>query len=246
VILEIKNLKKFFGGISAVHDVTFRLEAREISSIIGPNGAGKTTLFNLITGKLSPDAGEVYFNGENISRLPPFQICHKKLGRSFQITNIFPKLSAFENIQVAILSSRGINKNFFNRADRMVKKETMEVLSNLGLAKKKDVLGGLLAHGDQKLLDIGISLASTPDLILLDEPTAGMSPEETLKTTELVTKLAKERGMTVLLIEHDMNVVFSISEIIRVMHQGKLIAEGKPDEIKSNSRVQQIYLGKQE
>lgn len=246
MILEVKNLKKFFGGISAVHNVTFKLEAREISSIIGPNGAGKTTLFNLITGKLSPDEGEVYFNGENISRLRPFQICHKKLGRSFQITNIFPKLSVFENIQVAILSSRGINKNFFNRADRMVIKETMDVLKNLGLAEKRDVLGGLLAHGDQKLLDIGISLASNPGLILLDEPTAGMSPRETVKTTELVKKLAKERGMTVLLIEHDMNVVFSISEIIRVMHQGKLIAEGKPDEIKSNHRVQQIYLGEQE
>lgn len=245
MILEVKNLKKFFGGISAVHNVTFKLEAREISSIIGPNGAGKTTLFNLITGKLSPDEGEVYFNGENISRLQPFQICHKKLGRSFQITNIFPKLSVFENIQVAILSSRGINKNFFNRADRMVKKETMEVLKNLGLAEKKDVWGGLLAHGDQKLLDIGISLASNPGLILLDEPTAGMSPQETVKTTELVKKLAKDRGMTVLLIEHDMNVVFSISETIRVMHQGKLIAEGKPDEIKSNNRVQQIYLGEQ-
>lgn len=244
--MEVKNLKKFFGGISAVHNVTFKLEAREISSIIGPNGAGKTTLFNLITGKLSPDEGEVYFNGENISRLRPFQICHKKLGRSFQITNIFPKLSVFENIQVAILSSRGINKNFFNRADRMVIKETMDVLKNLGLAEKRDVLGGLLAHGDQKLLDIGISLASNPGLILLDEPTAGMSPRETVKTTELVKKLAKERGMTVLLIEHDMNVVFSISEIIRVMHQGKLIAEGKPDEIKSNHRVQQIYLGEQE
>jgi branched-chain amino acid transport system ATP-binding protein len=127
----------------------------------------------------------------------------------------------------------------------MVKKETMEVLKNLGLAEKKDVWGGLLAHGDQKLLDIGISLASNPGLILLDEPTAGMSPQETVKTTELVKKLAKERGMTVLLIEHDMNVVFSISETIRVMHQGKLIAEGKPDEIKSNNRVQQIYLGEQ-
>jgi branched-chain amino acid transport system ATP-binding protein len=245
VVLEVKNLKKYFGGISAVHNVTFKLEAREISSIIGPNGAGKTTLFNLITGKLSPDEGEVYLNGENISRLQPFQICHKKLGRSFQITNIFPKLSVYENIQVAILSAQGINKNFFNRADRLVKKETMEVLKNLGLADKGDVLGGLLAHGDQKLLDIGISLASHPELILLDEPTAGMSPQETVKTTELVKKLAKERGMTVLLIEHDMNVVFSISETIRVMHQGKLIAEGKPDEIKSNNKVQQIYLGEQ-
>jgi branched-chain amino acid transport system ATP-binding protein len=245
VILEVKNLKKWFGGISAVHNVTFGLKQFEISSIIGPNGAGKTTLFNIITGKLLPEEGEIRFNGENITRLEPFKVCQKKLGRSFQITNIFPKLSVYENIQVAIFSARGISKNFFHRADRMVKKETMEVLESLGFAEKKETLGGLLAHGDQKLLDIGISLASHPELILLDEPTAGMSPQETTKTTELIKKLAKERGMTVLLIEHDMNVVFSISEIIRVMHQGELIAEGKPEDIKSNNKVQQIYLGGQ-
>lgn len=246
MILQVNNLKKWFGGIPAVHNVTFGLKKYEISSIIGPNGAGKTTLFNLITGKLLPDGGEIYFNDYNISRQQPFQICHKKLGRSFQITNIFPKLSAYENIQVAVFSAKGMSNNFFRRADLMVKKETIEILENLGLAEKKDLLGGLLSHGDQKLLDIGISLASHPELILLDEPTAGMSPQETTKTTELIKRLAKEQGMTVLLIEHDMNVVFTISEIIRVMHQGELVAEGKPEEIKINKKVQQIYLGEKE
>lgn len=245
MILEVRSLKKYFGGITAVHDVSFGLEKHEVSSIIGPNGAGKTTLFNLITGKLTPDGGKVLFKGDDISGLQPYQICYKKLGRSFQVTNIFPKLNVYENIQVSILSAQGKSRKLFGRANRMVKEETMEILENLELADKRDVLGGLLAHGDQKRLDIGISLASLPELLLLDEPTAGMSPQETVKTTELIKKLAKERGMTVLLIEHDMSVVFSISEIIRVMHQGQLIAEGKPEEIRSNTKVQQIYLGEQ-
>jgi branched-chain amino acid transport system ATP-binding protein len=246
MILEVKGLKKSFGGITAVHEVSFGLEKYEVSSIIGPNGAGKTTLFNLITGKLALDEGHVIFKGDNISRLKPYQLCHKKLGRSFQITNIFPRLNAFENIQISILSAHGKIKNFFYPATRLVRQETMEILEGLGLADKRDILGGLLAHGDQKRLDIGISLASRPELLLLDEPTAGMSPEETMMTTELIKKMAKDRGITVLLIEHDMKVVFSISEIIRVMHEGELIAEGQPEEIRNNKRVQQIYLGEQE
>lgn len=245
MILEIKGLKKSFGGIMAVRDVSFGLKKHEVSSIIGANGAGKTTLFNLITGKLMADEGEVLFKGENISRLKPYEICRKKLGRSFQVTNIFPRLSAFENIQISILSAQRKLKNIFNPASRFVRKETMDLLESLGLENKKDVLGGLLAHGDQKRLDIGIALANCPELLLLDEPTAGMSPEETMMTTELIKKLARERDIIVLLIEHDMKVVFSISEIIRVMHQGVLIAEGQPAEIRNNEKVQQIYLGEQ-
>jgi len=245
VILEVRNLKKFFGGITAVNGVSFEVKEGEISSIIGPNGAGKTTLFNIITGKILPDDGKVIFKGNDIIRLQPYQICHKKIGRSFQITNIFPKLSVYENVQVAVISAQGRIKNIFNQAKRMAKEETMEILEGLEIADKRNVLGGLLAHGDQKRLDIGIALANHPELLLLDEPTAGMSPEETIKTTELIKKLANERGLTVLFIEHDMNVVFNISEIIRVMHQGELIAEGRPEEIRNNEKVQQIYLGKQ-
>ena len=245
MILEVRNLKKFFGGITAVNGVSFEVKEGEISSIIGPNGAGKTTLFNIITGKILPDDGKVIFKGNDIIRLQPYQICHKKIGRSFQITNIFPKLSVYENVQVAVISAQGRIKNIFNQAKRMAKEETMEILEGLEIADKRNVLGGLLAHGDQKRLDIGIALANHPELLLLDEPTAGMSPEETIKTTELIKKLANERGLTVLFIEHDMNVVFNISEIIRVMHQGELIAEGRPEEIRNNEKVQQIYLGKQ-
>lgn len=243
MILEVRNLKKFFGGISAVDGVSFRLKEGEVSSIIGPNGAGKTTLFNLITGKISPNDGKVFFKGDDITGLQPQQVCRKKIARSFQITNIFPRLSVYENIQVAILSEQGRNKNLYIRADRIVKEETMRILESLKIADKRDTLGGLLAHGDQKRLDIGIALATQPELFLLDEPTAGMSPEETMKTTELLQKLAKERNLTLLLIEHDMRVVFRISEIIRVIHQGSLIAEGKPEEIRSNEEVQKVYLG---
>ena len=215
----------------------------EVSSIIGTNGAGKTTLFNIITGKIKPDEGKVLFKGHNITKMPPHQICHRKIGRSFQITNIFPELSVYENIQVAILSTLGKSRNLFSRSQKIAREETMEVLKSLGIEEKKDATAGLLSHGDQKRLDIGIALASRPNLLLLDEPTAGMSPEETKGTTDLIERLAKEWNLTVLLIEHDMQVVFRISEIIRVMHQGGLIAEGKPDEIRRNEDVQRIYLG---
>lgn len=243
MIFEARNLMKSFGGISAVRDVNFNLKEGEISSIIGPNGAGKTTLFNLITGKLKPDHGEVFFKGIEISQIKPYQLCNKKIGRSFQITNVFPKFTAYENIQVAILSTRNRCKNPFRRSESMFKEDTILILESLGMLNKKDIQAGYLAHGDQKLLDIGVALAGQPELLLLDEPTAGMSPQETRATTELVRKLAEERNLTVLLIEHDMNVVFSISQIIRVMHQGKLIAEGTPEEIRKNDHVQRVYLG---
>jgi branched-chain amino acid transport system ATP-binding protein len=233
VLLAVKNLKKFFGGITAVNDVSLEIQEGEVGSIIGPNGAGKTTLFNLITGKIKPDTGTVIFRGEEITGLPSYEICHKKIGRSFQITNIFPQLTVYDNILVAILSAQGQSRSIFKRADRIARKEVMAILESVGIADKRDILGGLLAHGDQKRLDIGITLANHPELLLLDEPTAGMSPEETRMITELVQR-------------HDMNVVFSISHIIRVMHQGKLIAEDGPEAIRRNRQVQEIYLGTQE
>jgi branched-chain amino acid transport system ATP-binding protein len=246
MLLAVQNLKKFFGGITAVNDVSFEVGEGEVGSIIGPNGAGKTTLFNLITGKIKPDAGSVLFRGEKITGLPSYAICHRKIGRSFQITNIFPQLTVYDNILVSILSLRGQSRNIFRKANRIAREEVMTILESIGIAGKRDVFGGLLAHGDQKRLDIGITLASRPELLLLDEPTAGMSPEETRMITELVQKLARERNLAVILIEHDMNVVFSISQIIRVMHQGKLIAEDGPEAIRSNRKVQEIYLGTQE
>jgi branched-chain amino acid transport system ATP-binding protein len=246
MILKVNELKKSFGGIAAVDRITLGLDEGEVSAIIGPNGAGKTTLFNLITGKIKPDSGKVFFNAKDITNLPPHILCHKGIGRCFQITNIFPKLTVYENIQVAVLSRKKLSKKPFAWANRMVNEETMEILESLEIASQMDSLGGLLSHGDQKRLDIGIALACRPRLLLLDEPTAGMSPDETHRTTRLIKRLARDWNLTVLLIEHDMSVVFSISELIRVMHLGKLMAEGPPDEIRNNDEVQRIYLGEQE
>lgn len=245
MILEAENLTKSFGGLMAVNDVSIRVEEKELSSIIGPNGAGKTTLFNLLTGHIPLDSGRVVFGGKDITRLPPHEICQTGVGRSFQRLNIFPRLSTFENVQVALFSAEGKSSSLFTRADKIAREETEDILESIGLADKQAVQGGLLSHGDQKRLEIGIALASHPELVLLDEPTAAMSPRETLETTQLIQKLVKERNLTLIFVEHDMNVVFEISDLIRVMHQGSIIFEGKPDEVKANSEVQKIYLGEE-
>jgi branched-chain amino acid transport system ATP-binding protein len=228
-----------------VDRVSLQIEEGELSSIIGPNGAGKTTLFNLLTGKLRPESGRIIFEGEEISKLSPHEICRKGMGRSFQRVNIFPRLSAFDNVQVAVLSEQKKTRNLVSPVKKMLREKTTEILESLRLGDKREVLGGLLAHGDQKRLEIGIALASRPKLLLLDEPTAGMSPEETERTTELIQKLAREQGLTLIFVEHDMSVVFSISEKIRVMHLGRIIAEGKPEEVRANDEVQRIYLGEE-
>jgi len=245
VILKAENLTKAFGGLLAVNDVSLEVEEKELSSIIGTNGAGKTTLFNLLTGDLQCDSGKVIFDGEDITNIPPYQICRKGIGRSFQVTNIFPRLSTFENIQVAVLSAQRKSSRLFSPSAGMARKETNEILESIGLSDQKEMLGSLLSHGDRRRLDIGIALASHPRLLLLDEPTAGMSPKESVEITELIQKLAKERHLSILFIEHDMSIVFDISEKIRVMHQGRIFFEGTPEEVKANDRVQEIYLGEE-
>lgn len=245
MILEVEGITKAFGGLRAVNMASFQIEEGELSSIIGPNGAGKTTLFNLLTGKLHPDSGRITFDGEEIYRLPPHEICQKGIGRSFQRVNIFPRLSAFDNVQVAVLSEQKKTRNPASPVKNLAREETNEILESVGLGDKKGVLGGLLSHGDQKRLDIGIALGNKPKLLLLDEPTAGMSPDETGRITELIQKLAQEKGLTLIFVEHDMGVVFGISEKIRVMHLGRIIAEGKPEEVKANDEVQTIYLGEE-
>ena len=245
MILKAEEVTKSFGGLMAVNEVSLGIEKNELSSIIGPNGAGKTTLFDLLTGHIPPDSGRVTFKGRDITKLPPYTICRAGVGRSFQRLNIFPRLSAFENIQVAVFSAQRKSGNLFSRAEKMVLEETEEILASVGLEDKKGVQGGLLAHGDQKRLEIGIALACQPELLLLDEPTAGMSPEESGRTEELIQRLARERGLTLVFIEHDMNVVFQISEKIRVMHMGSIIAEGRPEEVRANEDVQRIYLAEE-
>jgi branched-chain amino acid transport system ATP-binding protein len=244
-MLRVEKLIKTFGGLMAVNAVSFALKKGEISSIIGPNGAGKTTLFNLLTGHLKPDSGRVYFKDREITAFSPHRICQTGIGRSFQKTNIFPRLTAFDNIQVALMAWQKKTRNLFQRADHFFQRETDEILGSLGLGDQKDRLAGLLAHGDQRLLEIGITLGTDPELILLDEPTAGMSPEESHKTMELIQQIVRSRNLTLLFIEHDMNIVFGISEKVRVMHFGTVIAEGTPKEIRANDQVQKIYLAEE-
>lgn len=245
MIFETQHLTKKFGGLTATSDVSFKICNGELVSIIGPNGAGKTTLFNLLTGHIKPDEGRIYFQGREITGLPPYTISRMGIGRSFQRLNIFPRLTTFENVQVAVFSAQKKSHQLFTLAKKMVRAETESILESVGLLDKRDVKGGLLAHGDQKRLELGIALSVHPSLLLLDEPTQGMSPQETVETTLLISKLVKERGLTLIFVEHDMSVVFGISDSIIVLHQGKIIFSGKPDEVKRNAEVQRIYLGEE-
>lgn len=243
VLLKVEALNKSFGGLQAVHQVNLEIEAGEMSSIIGPNGAGKTTFFNLLTGFLPKDAGRVFFKGKDISRLSPPQICREGMGRGFQVSSIFPRFTVFDNVHVALLVHKGRALDFFSGARGLLGEEALAILEEVGLADQARLLSKSLAHGDQKRLDIAIALASEPELLLLDEPTAGMNPKESFKIMEMVVHIARSRAMTVVFIEHDMDIVFSISDRIRVMHMGRLFAEGKPEEIRENREVKQIYLG---
>jgi branched-chain amino acid transport system ATP-binding protein len=245
MILETRNLTKSFGGLTAVHEVSLSVNEGELVSIIGPNGAGKTTFFNLLTGHIPPDSGQVFFQGKDITHQPPHAICRMGIGRSFQRLNIFPRLTAFTNVQVAVFSAQEKSHNLFSMAKNLARNDTEEILESVGLLDKQDIKAGLLAHGDQKRLEIGIALAVRPVLLLLDEPTQGMSPRETLETTDLIQKLVKQRGLTLIFVEHDMNVVFGISDNIRVLHQGKILFSGKPQEVRNNEEVQRIYLGEE-
>lgn len=243
MILRVERLSKSFGGLMAVHNVSFSIQRGERCAIIGPNGAGKSTLFNLLTGHLHPDGGRVYFQEEEITGLPPHRICRKRISRSFQRVNIFPMLSVFENIQVALLAVQRKSKMIFSPARKIARQETERLLENIGLQEQREVISGTLSHGDQKRLELGIALAGDPLLLLLDEPTQGMSPDETAATMAVIDRITREREITLLFVEHDIGTVFALAEVIRVLHLGTLIAEGKPDEIRANDEVQRIYLG---
>jgi branched-chain amino acid transport system ATP-binding protein len=242
-MLQVEALVKSFDDFMAVNRVSLAVGKGEIVAVIGPNGAGKTTLFNLITGMLKPDGGKIIFKGENISQLPPYEICKKGIARSFQIVNIFPRLTTFRNVQVAVLSQQRRSRQLFQPAQNMAVKETNEILESVGLSDKAHHIAGSLSHGDQKILEIAIALGNEPELLILDEPTAGMSPEETSATMGLIKRLAQIRGLTILFCEHDMDIVFSIAQRIMVMHQGRTLIQGKPEEVRNNKEVQEAYLG---
>ena len=242
-MLQVESLVKSFDDFMAVNGANLTVGKGEIVAVIGPNGAGKTTLFNLITGALKRDKGRIVFKGEDISELPPYEICKKGISRSYQIVNIFPRLTVFENVQVAVLSYQRRSSNLFRPAQGIAVEETISILESVGLSKKGGSIAGSLSHGDQKILEIAIALGNEPELLILDEPTAGMSPEETQDTMELVKRLANQRGLTILFCEHDMDIVFSIAQSIMVMRHGQTIIQGNLEEVRSNKEVQEAYLG---
>jgi branched-chain amino acid transport system ATP-binding protein len=242
-MLQVESLQKSFGGFMAVLDANLLVEKGDIVAVIGPNGAGKTTLFNLITGQLKPNGGSVMFKGQDISGMPPYRICHMGLSRSFQIVNIFHRMTVFDNVQIAVLSNQKKILNFLTPAQNMVVERTDEILASVGLMEKKDRVCGALSHGDQKVLEMAIALGTEPELLILDEPTAGMSPEETAVTIKLIRKLSGDLGLTILFCEHDMSLVFAVATKIMVMQQGQTIIQGDPETVRADRRVQEAYLG---
>jgi branched-chain amino acid transport system ATP-binding protein len=242
-MLRVQGLKKSFGDFKAVNGANLTVEKGQIVAVIGPNGAGKTTLFNLITGQLQSDSGSIVFNDESINKLPPHRICRKGIARSFQIANIFPRLPVFRNVQVSVLSQQKLSNKLFHPASQMAVEETNGILESVGLLNKKLNVAGSLSHGDKRTLEIAIALGNEPELLILDEPTAGMSPEETTATMLLIQRLADRQGLTILFCEHDMEVVFNVAQSIMVMQQGYTIVQGSPEEVRQNNEVQKAYLG---
>ena len=242
-MLEVEGVRKVFDGFTAVDGVSLSVKRGEIAAVIGPNGAGKSTLFNLITGHLRPDRGRIVLKDRDITGAAPHRICLMGMGRSFQRTNIFPKLTVFENVQAAFITHRRRGTNFWSRSAELYRAETEALLASIGLGDKADAISGALSHGNQKQVELGIALACDPEILLLDEPTAGMSAAETHETIRLLERIAAERGLTLLFTEHDMQVVFSIAQKIAVLHQGRLIAEGAPEAVQKNAEVRRVYLG---
>ena len=243
-MLEVRGVSKSFAGFLAVAEVSLAVSEGQIAAVIGPNGAGKSTLFNLITGHLRPSAGRVLIDGRDITGLPPHRICAMGMGRSFQRTNIFPKLTVFENVQAALLAHRGHGPNFWSRSEILCRGESEALLNSIGLTGRAHAVAATLSYGNQKQLELGIALASDPRILLLDEPTAGMSASETHEAITLLGRIAKERELTLLFTEHDMAVVFSIAEKIAVMHQGRIIADGSPASVRADAEVRRVYLGR--
>jgi branched-chain amino acid transport system ATP-binding protein len=242
-MLRVEDLHKSFEDFKAVNGAELAVRPGDLVAVIGPNGAGKTTLFNLITGHLKPDRGRIVFKEQDITRLAAHEICRKGIARSFQIANIFPRLSVFRNVQVSVLSQKRLSKTLFRPAQTLVVEETSRILESVGLSDKRLDLAGSLSHGDKRILEIAIALGNEPELLILDEPTAGMSPDETASTMALVKRLARDHGLTILFCEHDMDVVFNVATSIMVMQHGHTIIQGAPPEVRQNVTVQEAYLG---
>jgi branched-chain amino acid transport system ATP-binding protein len=242
-LLAVEGLRRRFGALTALNGVSLALAPRERRAIIGPNGAGKTTLFNLITGHLAPTAGRILFDGAPITALPPHAVARRGISRSFQRTTVFPRLSVRENLRLAAAAGGRGSYDFLGPVARLAAPlaHARAVAEAVGLAGRLDSPAGTLSYGEQRQLEVGIALATRPRLLLLDEPTAGMSPEETQRMTDLLAGLSRE--ITVLIIEHDMDVVFTLADRITVLHHGEVLAEGTADEVRADPRVYEVYLG---
>ncbi len=242
-MLRVQSISKAFEGFQAVSEAHLHVAPGEIVAVIGPNGAGKTTLFNLITGILKPDAGKVWFKNQEITGHPPHRIFRRGIARSFQLVNIFQRQTVLENVRVAVLARQRKTRNLFTPAHRLALRETNQILEDVRLIDKRNRIAGLLSHGDQKVLEIAMALGGEPELLILDEPTAGMSPEETTQCITLIREISQKRGLTILFCEHDMEIVFGIAQRILVMIRGKTILQGTVEEVKANREVQEAYLG---
>lgn len=244
-ILEARGLRKAFGGLVAVDDVSFNITAGTMHSIIGPNGAGKTTLFNLLSGRYKPTSGSVIYKGQDISKLPVFKRAQIGIGRSFQITNIFPNLTVFENARLAAQAHGHDSFRFLQRTSSFhsYEKRAAFVLEITGLSGVANQLASALPHGGKRKLELAMILAPDPEVMLLDEPTAGMASEQVPELMQVIDNIRQQGGKTIVMVEHNMSVVMSISNKITVMHHGQLLAEGTPLEISTNKTVQEVYLG---
>jgi branched-chain amino acid transport system ATP-binding protein len=241
--VELRDVRKSFGRAEIIRGANLLVPRGQRIAIIGPNGAGKSTLFNLISGRFSPTSGEILLNGENLAGLRPYQINRKGLARSFQITNIFPRLTVFENLRCGVLWSMGYRYSFWQRLDRLrdARLRTEEVLELIGLTRRRDTFAGLLTYAEQRALEIGITVAGGAEVILLDEPTAGMSRSESEHAVDLIRTVTE--GKTLLMVEHDMSVVFGLADQISVVVYGEVIATDTPEKVRANARVQEAYLG---
>jgi branched-chain amino acid transport system ATP-binding protein len=244
-ILEARRLHKAFGGLIAVDDVSLTIRRETTHSIIGPNGAGKTTLFNLLSGRYKPTRGEVIYNGQDVTPLPMFRRAQKGMGRSFQITNLFPNLTVLENARLAAQALGTDNFRFLRRAETFTQytKRAEDVLELTGLSDAMHLMANVLPHGGKRKLELAMILASDPDILLLDEPTAGMASEQVPELMTVIERIRKEGSKTIVMVEHNMNVVMNVSDRITVMHQGRVLVEGTPREIATDQTVQNVYLG---
>ncbi|MEI2387224.1 ABC transporter ATP-binding protein [Breoghania sp. JC706] len=242
-VLSVKNLTRYFGGLRAVHEVSFDVAPGELKALIGPNGAGKSTCFNMLMGQIPPSSGKVALNGEPVTGLPPREIWRRGVGRTFQITGTYQSMTVAENVQMALISHHRRLFSMLPYAYRLYREEAVALLDVVGMAEQADRACAILAYGDLKRLELAIALAHKPKLLLMDEPTAGMAPRERIALMQLTADIVKERGISVLFTEHDMDVVFAHAHHIMVLNRGELIADGTATEVRSNAHVQEVYLG---